>query len=364
VNRVLSEVFPTLAEHFGKAGYVTGAIVSNPWLNVRAGFSRGFELYAFFPDLELEESVGARALALLLPGTEGQTQLAMNWLWQHQDEDYFFWLHYLDPHVPYEPPRRFLPARAPPAGSDYSFDGTDAVRAGLQLSAAQKEWLRTLYLAEVQLVDEQIGRLLDYLTEQGIYEESLIILTSDHGEEFWEHGAYEHGHSVAGEVIAVPLMVKLPGSAHRGQVENPVSTSHLFSTILDLAGLRAADECQTGPSLRALWDSSAPALPAQYALSRSDLYGEPKEALCFGDHKLVRSGGSGSELVYDLQSDPNESEPIPPGSAFEAEGHRILEETLRTCAVQRQCYGASDEVPPQPMDEETERRLKSLGYIK
>ena len=99
-----------------------------------------------------------------------------------------------------------------------------SVRAGeLELSEPQREWVSKLYAAEVSFVDDNVGRILQTLRDLGLYDEALIVLTSDHGEEFWEHGGYEHGHTLYDELLRVPLILKLPGSSTTANVRSCAS---------------------------------------------------------------------------------------------------------------------------------------------
>src|SRR3954462_11970795 len=103
-------------------------------------------------------------------------------------------------------------------------------------STAQREWIRQLYRAEVRWVDAAVGSLIADLKRSGLYEDTLVILLSDHGEELWEHGGVGHGHTLFEELLHVPFLVKLPGEARRGPVEIPVSTASLAAPSLALPG--------------------------------------------------------------------------------------------------------------------------------
>ena len=125
-------------------------------------------------------------------------------------------MHYYDPHQPLEPPLEYMGNAKAPAGMGRRFKDKINVRAGmLKLSAEQREWVRKLYDDEVRYVDENVGRLLGHLRETGQYDDALIIVASDHGEEFWEHDGFEHGHTLYNEVLRVPLMIKLPGGSEQ-----------------------------------------------------------------------------------------------------------------------------------------------------
>ncbi|MCH7872423.1 MAG: sulfatase-like hydrolase/transferase, partial [Planctomycetes bacterium] len=206
---------PTLAERMRASGYRTAAIGKNPYLLPLFGLSRGFERYEMYP------APGGRSLGRALLGwafperfaldvtTDGITRKAVRWLTENRERRFFLWLHYFDPHVPYEPPSAYLPKSTPPERIGTSFEDTARLREGYFVPTREEiEWLRGLYHAEVRYVDDNIGVLMAALKRLGIYEETLIVFTSDHGEEFAEHGGYDHGHTLYDELVRVPLFVK------------------------------------------------------------------------------------------------------------------------------------------------------------
>ena len=188
-------------------------------------------------------------------GTAFLTQLAIRRLNRTKDAPSFLWLHYLDPHLPYAPPAEFVP---PGMEGAPVFANETAVREGKAgVDPDEREWIRALYDAEVRYVDSQIGVLVQALNDMDLYEESLIILMSDHGEEFWDHGGFEHGHTMYRELLSVPLMVKLPHSTTVGTVETLVATEGLTPTILELCDIDYDPGSMTSPSLGALLKNPA-----------------------------------------------------------------------------------------------------------
>jgi arylsulfatase A-like enzyme len=165
-------------------------------------------------------SLGARILDAVRPRhdrgdvtTSEITDLALAWMREHRSRPFFLWCHFFDPHLPYDPPSRFRPPGDPPPRVGYELASMHPIRDGEFVpTEEEKAWIRELYLGEVRYVDEEVGRLLAFWPELGPPEETLIILTSDHGEEFWEHGGFEHGHTLYQEVLHVPFIVSLPGS--------------------------------------------------------------------------------------------------------------------------------------------------------
>src|SRR5437773_949936 len=189
----IPDTLMTLAERMRQSGYVTAAIGHNPWLRPEHGMSRGFASYDICPRDEYGGSFGSRLLARLFPGrlkptltTPEITRFAGDWLEEHARDDFFMWLNYFKPHGPYEPPEAYRPRENPPAGMGYRFGGAPGIRMGsLVIPPPQRPWVRKLYESEVRFVDDNVGEIRAELKRLGIYDETLIVFASDHGEEFW-----------------------------------------------------------------------------------------------------------------------------------------------------------------------------------
>jgi arylsulfatase A-like enzyme len=301
----------TLPEFLQGAGYRTGAVGENPFLHARYNFDQGFDRYRMFPKM-LGRSFGGRLvryLGMAFPSTSDLTDIAIEWIDANADDPFFLWLHYFDPHPPYAPPAAYLTRSGPPSIGN-SFGDTSGVRAGaVNLDGAERDWVEELYLAEVQYVDDNVGRFLDHLRESGVYDDSLIIFSSDHGEEFWEHGGFEHGHSLYDEVIKVPLMIKLPGQRETGSRRAHVSTESIMPTILDLLELEAEDAAFSAASLAWAWEPDR-AEPMTPVISTGLRYFEDRIAVIFRDMKQIHWLVSGRDQLFDLDQDPGETSSI------------------------------------------------------
>ncbi len=366
----IPETLPTLAEKLRDAGYRTAAIGHNPWLRPEHGMARGFLGYDICPRDEHGSSLGSRLLARLDPmrlkpslTTPELTELALSFLRAHRGEDFFLWVHYLKPHGPYEPPARYRPQGKPPEGMGYSFGSAPAIRMGSRVvTAAQRPWVRQLYDGEVRFVDDNVARFLAELQRLGIYDDALIVFVSDHGEEFWEHGGYEHGHSLYDEVTRVPLFLKLPGSREGRRRSDLVSTGSLMPTLLDLIGDRPPPESSSYASLRPLLDGSGGWIPRP-VMSSALLYFEERQSAVFEDFKYVRTPGSESEAIFDLGADPAERHDV---AAFSPDrvrlGRAAFAEQERLCLALRDHFGIhgsfTTELKPGALEQ-----LRSLGYV-
>jgi arylsulfatase A-like enzyme len=315
----LPEEVRTIAEYLRDAGYHTVGIGLNGHLDPSFNFHQGFDRYQFPARGDYGVSFGSMLLSRLLPNrypevrvsTEGIADVVVDWLRSNRHEHFFLWMHILDPHWPYWPP----PAFAPPVCEDASIDDfwgdwdvVTEVQAGIvKLDDREKDRVRELYRAEIRYADANIRRLLDALKELDLYDGSLIAFASDHGEEFWEHGRYEHGHTLFDEVLRVPLSFKLPGSRFKTRIGTPVSTESLTPTLVDLLGLEPPGHGFSSPSLQGYWNPEVAPEPLTALFANGTYYyGEKMMVLLRGRWKYVVEADTGREELYDLLDDPGE----------------------------------------------------------
>lgn len=371
LNSVLPDVLPTLAEYMRDAGYLTHAIGENPVLT-GSGFQQGFIGYNFFPK-RIDFSPCGQALRRLFPKKYSQwapanklTRLAIDWLKANADNDFFLWIHYYDPHVPYAPPAEYLADKKPAPGMGNYFGpiALASIRSGfLALSLEQREWLRTLYDSEVRYVDDNIGLLIDHLKKLKIYNDTLIVLTSDHGEEFWEHGGCEHGHTLYNEVLQVPLIVKLIGSSSKETVAQPVSIGSIAPTVLELCKIKYNSDYMSRGPLVLTRSTHLEADDAEPIVSTGMLYYEEKESVIFDGQKDIRFLVTGLEEFYDLINDPGENVNIAhTAKAKVKKAGEILNECHQTAKKLKRHYSI-DKGEEEKMDADMMQELRTLGYI-
>jgi arylsulfatase A-like enzyme len=364
------EGLPTLAEVLRRSGYRTAAFVSSTVLGPQSNLAQGFDEFHAWPGPWLGRSLGASLLTARVPRFRPDeapppalADAVTGWLGKHRDEPFFLWVHAFDPHAPYGPPRRHLRGRTPPPGGRWRFEGWDeeAIRAGTWVpTAAERDWIRQLYLAEVRWVDETVGRLLADLKRLGLYDDALIVVLADHGEEFWEHGAYGHGHTLYDELLHVPLLTKLPRSERTGRLTTPVSTASVFSTVLDACKLRLPTGHPAASSLLAV-PTEGPTSPIlSLGLNRF----EDRSAVRFGRFKYIRWMTSGKEELYDLERDRGEAVNLAETSPSEvAEARRLLASFEAEARQARQLLRLPDGETAE-IDDKTLERLRSLGYAR
>lgn len=336
---VLPDGQETLAEILGEAGWSTAAAIGAFPLISKFGLDQGFELYDDGVTPPTDNFLGDRALPKAGLYFDERRAARVNeallpWLEEHHGEPFFAWAHYYDPHQPFQPP------------SPYD-----------QLYAGRP------YDGEIAYSDESFGALLDRLRELGVYERTIVVFTSDHGEGRGEHSELTHSTLIYNTTLHVPFIVHVPGVEGGRRVGAPVSSVDIVPTVLDLLGLPIPDDVQgrsLAPVLRG--DEDAEGLED---LSRRPLYAEtlsPRlgfgwgelRALMRGDHKLIY--GPRPEL-YDLGADPRELDDL-----FEREGELAerMERELSRFLVE---HAAQDLDAAVEMDEETRRKLMALGYI-
>jgi arylsulfatase A-like enzyme len=340
----------TLAEHLATAGYLTSAWVQNSHLRGFMGFSQGFVNYQ-----DQQGSIATihrRFFRFLKTGARRYP--------------FFTYLHYIDLHDPYRPPAPydtlFGTFEDVYSGVDFSNWGSylKAVREGRQqLSAQEVEQLRAYYDGLIRLVDDELARLFAELKRSGLYDQTLIILTSDHGDAFLEHGFISHSTTPYEELVRVPLIVKFPKGVHRGQrVEEQVRLVDVMPTVLALAGVEEDLEGVAGCSLLPLLGESLDLRSPDCTHAVSEIAEEGREptlAVRTSRYKLIRFAG-GNEELYDLEKDPGEQNPI-----VALEDPTV--EELRNIAGLVTEARKREETDTIVLDEQQIKELKALGYL-
>ena len=227
--------------------------------------------------------------------------------------------------------------------------------------AEERARVAELYAGEIRYVDSELGRVLATLRELGLYDRALIVFASDHGEEFWEHGRYEHGHTLYDEVLCVPLAFKLPGKSARTHVDAAVSTQALTPTVLDLLGVPYDAEALSSRSLVPWWRAPESATSEPLFASGTYYFGE-KEGVVFDGRKLVLELDTGRRELYDLGDDPRELRSLAAADPDAREqGLELLARWRTDCARLRAELGIP-ETSGGTTDDDALRAMESLGY--
>ena len=333
---------PTLADHLRKAGFATRAVTSHLYVSGTYGLDQGFDHLDFHQDRKATD-VADRAVDLLD---------------RFGDRPFFVFLHFYDPHWHYDPPESTRGLFAGAYGGTLTGRWGDfSKRDRASVTPADLQHLLGLYDGEIRYTDDELGRVLDHLKARGLDRNTLVVVTSDHGEEFLEHGSWEHQKTLYEEVVRIPLLMRGPGIAARRE---PQQTS-----LLDVA-----------PTILA-WAGAA-ALPA--AQGRSLLTPAPeREAFGETDHtedrtrRLYLRGGQGRwkaivtlapeqerpvrEEWYDLAADPQEQRSAaPPQRVADSLRERAL-------ARWRTARSRGEGAPAVSLTPEQQERLRALGYV-
>jgi len=362
---------PNLPDFFREAGFLSAAFGGNVLLTPQDALSRGFDVFRF-PGLEPPNTLARQALVRYLGPlqtsdqhqTEDITADAEKWVELHSEQDFFLWLHYFDPHAPYLPPTEFLPDEN--RGDLYrialSFDEHRGAESRFNPPPPPRQGLiRDLYCGEVRYVDNRIGRLIKRMKRLGIYDEALVVLTSDHGEEFWEHGGAFHGHSLLDELLRVPLLFKLPNGSPRTTINEAVSIVAVTPSILDLAEIDFDPAQFSRTPLRPFWSKHKPRPRPIYA--GHNFVREKQEAIIFAEWKYIRHQNPHLDELYHLAEDPAERVNRLPSEPERASQMRtLLEEHHELSAGLRKRIGKAGSVP-KGRRQEMEQRLRSLGYV-
>jgi arylsulfatase A-like enzyme len=242
---------------------------------------------------------------------------------------------------------------------------TTLSRSTLMPPLATRDWIRELYNAEVRDVDSNVGRLIEHLKQLHLYDEALIVLSSDHGEEFWEHGRQGHGQSLYPEQLEVPLIVKLPRSETRMHVPALVSTMSITPTVLELCGIPVKPDDFSAPSLGPLLKSgSAPVTPpvVSSVVWTVGSLSEEQQAVGFDDFHFIDAPIAGKEELFDRRADAGEQHSVAASAGEQvAAGKRFLSEhAQRARALRTRLQIERGELG---LDAETSKRLRTLGYV-
>ncbi len=277
----------TLAARFRSAGYATALLAGNVYLSSNFDMARDWGFH------RVEHKPGARA----------QVDRALAWLDANAERDAFLVLHFMDPHLPYEEPLAYRRRWAGPPPDALGERFTRPVVLTADLSPTEQTYISDRYDQNVRYVDDQVARLLEHLGA-----DDVVVFLSDHGEEFWEHDAFEHGHALYDEVLRVPLVIRAPGLAP-SRIAEPVSLLDVAPTLLALAGIPAEplDGHDLGPAIRDAPGARAALAQRDLAFGRP-LYGPTQWGTVRGHAKYVTEGSR--ERVFDVQADPGERDEL------------------------------------------------------
>ncbi|WAC06414.1 MAG: sulfatase [Thermodesulfobacteriota bacterium] len=312
-----------------KFGYVTGCVQTNPFLSSKSGFNQDFDFY-----LELFDN----APGVYKPRINDAVNAVFDWLDQFITHPFFLYLHVLDTHNPYAPPKEFNP-----------------------FGNAEQD----LFDGEVKFVDYYIGLIREYLAVKGLTEKTLFIITSDHGEEFGDHGHRYHAKHLYQEVLHVPLIISSPALIPSGiSIPSQVRSIDLVPTILEVLGIPPLASHQGESLIPLLKLALAPDRPVLSQIGGDHPSGGKSELISFntGDYKIIWNKQTDAKELYHLATDPHEK-------------NNIADEKKEACddlqTRMKKIIQPPEEAPfhykPSPakvcVDDDLLNRLRGLGYI-
>ncbi|MGN8213126.1 sulfatase [Halococcus salifodinae] len=414
-HKHLDDDLPTLAEAFRTNGYETVAVTNNTWISEEFGFARGFEtVYKTWQYVQTDTDLGeiarttegratVRALAnrltegnpivnvanalygkFLRKRTDDGAQRTNEWIgdWltdRTRDEPFFCFINYLEPHLEYRPPKSFAEEFLPNGvtydeAMEVPQDAWGYIAGEVDLTDRELDILHALYRAEIAYLDRRIGELREHLETAGEFEDTVFVVTSDHGENIGDHGMMDHQYNLYDTLLHVPLVVHGEGFG-TGQNEDLVQLTDLAPTLLDAAGIDAPElreesqgqsfhpAAETEPRECAIAEYMAPQ-PSMDALEQRvgnlpaevRRYDRSLRAIRTDDWKLIR-GSDGSHELYHLADEPVEQTDL---AAENADRVAALDDCLDDWLASFDHAEATGDVS---MTDATEARLEDLGYL-
>lgn len=322
----LAPQFRSVAQAFKQASYATGAVVSAFVLDRSWGLGRGFD---FYDDAFSAETFEKKDIGLVDRRAGDSVAHAVTWLKKTPRRPFFLWLHLYDPHSPYDPPEPY-----------------------------RTEYSGHLYDGEIAYADHELGKLITWLKQNRLYDSSLLVALSDHGESLGEHGEDEHGFFVYNATVHVPLIVKPPASSgiRPGRRGEPVETAAVAPSLLQLAGVKDSIQSQfQSPGLFATAADRKDSAYSETFYPFSSFGWSPLHALETGRFHYIESP---KPELYDLDSDPGESRNI---LAEQPATVAVLKEKTQQLLTHN--LFAGHDAAAGNLNPDAQEKLRALGYF-
>ncbi len=343
----LKDDFTTLAEILNRNGYRTAAVTASFVLDRRFGLGQGFDFY----EDNLEGNLQAVPTRVWQGHKYGRferpagevSDIAINWLQANYKNKFFIWVHFFDPHAPYNPPRNYR--------------------------ASNEKRVCKLYDGEITYADHELGKILDELREKNLIDRTLIIIASDHGEVLGEHVLFYTGRKYFGhggftyeQELRTALIFRLPNIIPKAkQIKQMVSVSDVTPTILDILRIEEKIEFDgkslypliMGDTTKNLTELYCETMQPNFRLNKS-----PVHALRTEEHKVIYLPGEETVLLYDIVRDPGEQDNL-----FGSKNKDYIDLFNKTLSYMKR-IDSKETSSTREMDEETIEKLKSLGYVK
>jgi arylsulfatase A-like enzyme len=365
----------TIADILRTRGFVCTAFTGGGYLSETYGFSKGFDSYQ---EIKLHGDQAIR-----LDEAERLAELASSWLENNKDKKFFLFLHTYQPHDPY--------ANLSPIGKEFLDQNAkwrqikmetlfeDKGRFDTQFNEEEKKNIIALYDGEIKYTDTVfVQPILDKLRELGLYDRSLIVLTSDHGEEFYDHESWLHDHSLYNEALKIASIIKFPGNEYKGQqIESISRITDFLPTILDYVHVKAPSGTFDGRSLMPILKGKEKnqrnflcdlALrefdfaPTIIAINQDNFKLILNKKIVSPYTKSVIRDFEGSKIeLYNLEKDPHEKNNLAANIAYRDLCFDLLDKINK---IYEETDKLKKEMNEVTLDQSLRERLKALGYIK
>lgn len=391
----LSDHIPTIAEKLKEYGYKTAGFINNSQVGTLVGFDKGHDIFVeVWKGVKSESTVKkiAQGIARRVKeklgyedmGAKRTNKLFTEWLEKRIDKNkaFYAFLHYVEPHNPLNPPRPYKNKYIKPL-KNVDMQKVKKVAQNplicfvedLNVNHEETEVLKSLYDGEIAYIDSKIGEVMQMLKENDCYDDTMIIITSDHGEHFGEHNLWSHAASLYNEVLHIPLVIKFPkGMEYIQEVNNYTQLVDIFPTVMEIADINEKENRNSGISLVyrkdknkfhdcvfAEWEGRVPYfvksrlndLPLHVNLNK---FTNKMQMIICEKYKYI-SKSDGQEELYDLSSDIIEHNNL-------ISQYQDIAARMKIKLAEWQSAGNREIVKEQSlMDEETRKNLERLGYM-
>lgn len=356
----LAEDRKLLGEMLKERGFRTAGFASHVYLSQRFGLAQGLD---FYKQVNKSKRIHSAITSAQV------SDLAIEWMKEKSDRPFFLFLHYFDPHFNYIHHKDFNFTSDYKGPLSESISMVELTKRTKHLKAADVEFLKNLYREEIAFTDHHIGRVIEAVKALGAAKNTLVVLTADHGEEFMEHGSFNHTKTLYDELLSVPLIFYLPGTIEPRQVKHPVTQLDIVPTLLSLSKRPESAAGWSGISL-------APALFGQEIPSDRDLFHEVSYSsvknrknvehdiigIRSGRYKLLHDRNRKRTSLYDLKSDPLEQRDLSKSEP------KIAEDLLARLKPLEEHHAAQREelekaAPGPDLPSEEIKKLETLGYL-
>ena len=332
----ISSKIDMLAEVLSQEGYKTAGVSANPWISEQFGYTQGFN-YFFSPG------------HLIASEINDKTYRVFDNVFK-KSGPFFMYMHYFDPHDPYNAP------------GEYKNYFSGEIKDDRYDKAEQKVLAK--YDSEIRYVDNEIGKFFEYLKTNNFYDDSLIIVTADHGEQFKERGNRGHGYQLFNEESRIPLIIKLPKSSKREKSDIPVSLVDVFPTILDVCGIKYSNPINGFSLVSNLKDRQEQGIFSEVS-RRFNVKAYIKDQFKLATYYDLAKGlyvnpkESETASLFNFIEDPKELKAILKEDLLNKWSNEFLERFEKMSAE----FGEKYRVDTMEMSPETLEQLKSLGYL-